>query len=247
MKEHPVLITGLLFAVTNIAPICIGQDKRLTDDTNRGASQTVQSNIRAGKDEGRPQLHQRYPRYRLQSGDVIDLAFRYTKEFDQKVTIQPDGYVQLKGLPHDLHIEGLTVPELIENLQTAYAKILHDPVISVTLQDFEKPYFVAGGQVGHPGKFDLRGETTATQAIQIAGGFTDYAKVSQILLFRRYANDWMEVKVLNLKSMLKGRNAQEDAILQPGDMLFVPKSALGKIDRFLPRSSVGTYFSPSKF
>ncbi len=243
MKEHPLLVTGLLIALTNVTPICVAQDKRQTDDTNRGASETTQRSVRASKDEGRPQLHQRYPRYRLQSGDVIDLGFRYTKEFDQEVTVQPDGYIQLKGLSNDVHVEGLTVPELVETLQTAYAKVLHDPVISVTLEDFEKPYFVAGGQVGHPGKFDLRGETTATQAIQIAGGFTDYAKVSQILLFRRYSNDWMEVKVLNLKSMLKGKNVQEDAILHPGDMLFVPKSTLGKIDRFLPRSSVGTYFS----
>lgn len=242
MKDHFLLITGLLVVMTNAMPSCVAQDKRPTADATKTASQTV---LGASKDEERPQLHSRYPRYRLQSGDVLDLTFRYTKEFNQKVTIQPDGFIQLKGLANDIHVEGLTVPELIETLQGAYAKSLHDPVISVTLADFEKPYFVAGGQVGHPGKFDLRGETTVTQAVQIAGGFTDYAKVSQILLFRRYSSDWMEVKVLNLKSMLKGKHLQEDTTLRPGDMLFVPKSTLGKIDRFLPRTSLGTYFSPS--
>ena len=178
-------------------------------------------------DPDRPQLHERNPRYRLESGDILELAFRYTPEFDQEVTVQPDGYVQLKGL------------------QKAYSNTLHDPVISVVLREFEKPYFIAGGQVSKPGKYDLRGRTTATQAVAIAGGFSEYSKNSQVLLFRRYNDDLMEVKVLNLNKVLKDKNYQEDLQLQPGDMLYVPKTFMAKIDRFLPRSSLGTYFSPA--
>ena len=159
--------------------------------------------------------------------------------------MQPDGFVELKGLQNDLHIQGLTVPEVIEALKHAYVDVLHDPVISVVLRDFEKPYFVAGGQVGKPGKYDLRGATSATQAIAIAGGFVDFAKNKQVLLFRRYSDDMVEVKVLNLKRVLKNKDPREDLMLQPGDMLYVPKTAMAAIDRFLPRTSMGTYFSPA--
>ena len=196
-------------------------------------------------DPDRPQLHERNPRYRLESGDILELAFRYTPEFDQEVTVQPDGYVQLKGLQNDVHIQGQTVPEVIETLKKAYSNTLRDPVISVVLREFEKPYFIAGGQVSKPGKYDLRGRTSATQAIAIAGGFSEYSKNSQVLLFRRYNDDLMEVKVLNLNKVLKDKNYQEDLQLQPGDMLYVPKTFMAKIDRFLPRSSLGTYFSPA--
>jgi polysaccharide export outer membrane protein len=199
----------------------------------------------ADSDPNRPQPHERNPRYRLESGDILELAFRYTPEFDQEVTVQPDGYVQLKGLQNDVHIQGQTVPEVIDTLKNAYSNTLRDPVISVVLREFEKPYFIAGGQVGKPGKYDLRGRTTATQAIAIAGGFSEYSKNSQVLLFRRYNDDWMEVKVLNLNKVLKDKNYQEDLQLQPGDMLYVPKTFMAKIDRFLPRSSLGTYFSPA--
>lgn len=192
----------------------------------------------------RPQLHQRNPRYRIGSGDIMELSFRYTPEFDQEVTVQPDGFVQLKGLQNDVHIQGLTVPEVIDSLKKAYADVLHDPVISVVLRDFEKPYFIAGGQVGKPGKYDLRGSTTATQAVAIAGGFADFSKNTQVLLFRHYSDDLVEVKVLNLNRVLKDKKYAEDMQLQPGDMLFVPKTFMAKIDRFLPRSSLGTYFSP---
>ena len=40
------------------------------------------------------QLHHR-PIYTLHTGDVIVLNYRYTPEFNQTVTVQPDGYVNL--------------------------------------------------------------------------------------------------------------------------------------------------------
>lgn len=202
------------------------------------------NNAAPGTAADRPQLHQRNPRYRIGSGDIMELSFRYTPEFDQEVTVQPDGFVQLKGIQNDVHIQGLTVPEVIESLKKAYADVLHEPVISVVLRDFEKPYFIAGGQVGKPGKYDLRGTTTATQAVAIAGGFSDFSKNTQVLLFRHYSDDLVEVRVLNLNRVLKDKKYAEDMQLQPGDMLFVPKTFMAKIDRFLPRSSLGTYFSP---
>ena len=62
----------------------------------------------------------------------------------------------LKGIG-SIFVEGQTVPELTETLKAAYAKTLHDPVITVALKDFDKPYFIAAGQVTKPGKYDLRG------------------------------------------------------------------------------------------
>jgi polysaccharide export outer membrane protein len=194
-------------------------------------------------DASRPELHQRYPRYRIGANDLMDLTFRYTPEFNQEVMVQPDGYVQLRGLPADVHAQGLTVVQFTDELQKQYSKILHDPVINIVLKDFDKPYFIAGGLVGKPGKYDLRGTTTASQAIAIAGGFADGAKNSQVVLFRRYSDEWMETKVLDLKTVSKGKNLNEDTVLQPGDMLFVPKSTFAKIEKFLPRPSVGSYFS----
>jgi hypothetical protein len=37
----------------------------------------------------------------------------------------------------------------------------------------------------------------------------------------------------------------EDLHLRPGDMLYVPKSGLGKIRRYIPVASTGTYFNPT--
>jgi len=190
-----------------------------------------------------PQLHRRDPRYVLSRDDVLQLDFALTPEFNQTVTVQPDGYITLLGAG-DLHVEGQTVPDVTQSIRAAYAKTVHNPILTVRLTDFEKPYFIAGGEVGHPGKFDLRGDTTLTQAVAIAGGFTEASKHSQVWLFRRVSNDWVETQQFNLKIMLKSGNLHEDALLRPGDMLYVPKNTLSKIKRFLPVETLGSYFSP---
>jgi polysaccharide biosynthesis/export protein len=185
-------------------------------------------------------FQQRFPRYKLEFGDQFDVSFELSPEFNQSVTVQPDGYITLRGAG-DVHVEGQTVPELTETLRRAYGKILNAPLISVVLKDFEKPYFIADGQVGKPGKYELRGDTTLTQAIAIAGGFQETAKHSQVLLFRRVDSDWVSAKIINVKEMEKKGNLHEDPYLHPGDMLFVPKNRFSKIRPFLPSASMGTF------
>ena len=187
-----------------------------------------------------PQLQQRDSRYHLAAGDTFDVSFELSPEFNQSVVVQPDGYETLKAVG-DVKVTGQTVPELTQTLRTAYGKMLNDPLIVVALKDFEKPYFVADGQVAHPGKYDMRGAVTLTQAVAIAGGFTDAAKHSQVLLFRRVNDQWLSAKIFNIKDMEKRRDLHEDPTLHPGDMVIVPKNALSKIKPFIPNSGLGAY------
>lgn len=204
-----------------------------------GAGGDEDQNARAGPQ----QFAQRRPRYLLQPGDVLDLDFPLSPEFNQTLTIAPDGYITLRGVG-GLYVKGSTVPGLTNSLTHAYGSILHEPVINVEIRDFQKPYFVAGGQVGHPGKYDLREDTTVSEAIAIAGGLTPKSKSSEVLLFRRSTPGFVEVKKIDLKKILRAGDFQEDSYLRPGDMLFVPQNAISKIERFLPTSSLSMYFNP---
>jgi polysaccharide export outer membrane protein len=185
-------------------------------------------------------LRRRDSRYHLESEDILDLQFQSTPEFNQTVTVQPDGYITLKEVG-DVQVEGETLPELRHTLQTAYARILANPVVSVDLKDFQRPYFMALGQVARPGKYDLRGVTTVSEAVAMAGGFTPQAKHSQILLFRRVNDRWSSVTKLDLKHMLKSRNLSEDLTLSPGDMLYIPQSTISKVKSYVPTPSMGMY------
>jgi polysaccharide biosynthesis/export protein len=245
MKTWTFCLQILTFSVILCAPMLTagGQNalipSKLTDRQPDASDKASVSESDSG-------LHKRNWRYRINPSDTLELTFPLTPEFNQTVTVQPDGYITLR-MVGDLQASGQTLPELTESIKVAYSKILRDPEITVDPRDFEKPYFTVGGQVGKPGKFDWRADVTLIQAIAIAGGFTDASKHSQVLLFRRVSDQWTEARIINVKKMMSSRNIQEDPDLKPGDMLFVPKNALSKIKPFLPTSSLGMYASPPIF
>jgi len=212
-----------------------------------GGSSTTAAKPGGADGQGNPSLGgQRHPLYRLRSSDVVEISFTVAPEFNQALTVQPDGYVMLKDAGM-LAVEGLNLQEFGEAVQKAYQGYLHDPQVAVLLKDFEHPYFIVGGEVGKPGKYELRSDTTVGEAVQIAGGLTPQAKHSQVVLFRRVNDDLVETRLLNLKKMLKERSLGEDAHLRPGDMVFVPQNTISKIDRYLTRSTLSMYLSPTQF
>ena len=191
-------------------------------------------------------IQRRNPRYRVSPDDTLSISFPLSPELDQTmVLVQPDGYINLQGA-ESIYIKGMTVPEIVEALKKAYSDTLHNPIISVDLTDVQKPFFLVSGQVGKPGEYDLRHDTTVTEAIAIAGGFASTAK-TQVFLFHRVSNDWVEVKKLSLKDILHGKNANEDAQLSSGDMIFVPEKFITNFRKYVPYSingTAGTYLNP---
>jgi len=261
LKTSFVSLLKAALLLTAVATFCAAQEKALSSPPRAAAPAASKSatadpagdpasghpappdtpaTSAANPAPGSKDFKDRSPRYHIEPGDSFDVSFELSPEFNQTVSVQPDGFVTLRGIG-DLKVAGETVPELTASLRMAYSKILSAPLISVALKDFEKPYFIADGQVAKPGKYEMHGQMTLVQAIAVAGGFNSSAKHSQVVLFRRVDDQWTEAKLINVKKMQKTGNLSEDPFLHPGDMLFVPKSALSKIDRYIPNLSMGTY------
>ena len=87
----------------------------------------------------------------------------------------------------------------------------------------------------------MRGNLTLTEAIAIAGGFTEMSKHSRspIGIAAPMTSGPFAKNFSNLKEMEQKGDLHEDPLLHPGDMLFVPKNALSKIKPFLPYTGVG--------
>lgn len=185
-------------------------------------------------------------RYRITPGDVIELRFPFVPELDQTLSVQPDGYVTLREAG-DLRVQGRTLPQLRADVTEAYMPFVRDPVFTAVLKEFEKPYLVAAGEVSKPGRYELRGATTLTQAIAYAGGGTKNAKMSEVVIFRPFTEDAVSVKQIDVKAMFDKRDLSEDPLLRPGDTIFLSKSALGKMEPVLSKISLGIYFNPFQF
>ena len=182
-------------------------------------------------------------RYRLQPGDVFEVQFRYSPEFNQTVTVQPDGYVSLE-VGGDLKVAGLTIEQAHAAILKKASSRLQDPIATIVLKEFQKPYFVIAGEVSLPGKIEMRERVTALQAIMLAGGMKETARSAQVVVFRRINTDTAEVKLLNLKSVRRTADLENDLTLQPGDMVFVPRDKISRIERFMKLASVAAFMTP---
>lgn len=182
-------------------------------------------------------------RYKLNPGDVIEVIYRYTPEFNQTVTIQPDGYVMLE-IVGELKISNLTVEQARRKILENAVKRLKEPVVNLLLKEFQKPYFVVSGEVVSPGKFEMNQNVTALQAVLLAGGFKDSAKSSQIVVFRKINSDTAEVKIVNLKGIRKTGDLEQDFPLEAGDMILVPRNMITKVERFMKFTSIADIFRP---
>ena len=209
-----------------------------------GGSSTTAATAGGADGQGNPLLGgKRHPLYRLRPSDVVEISFAVAPEFNQTLTVQPDGYVMLKDAGM-VEVEDLNLEQFTDAVQKAYRGYLHDPQVGVALKDFDRPYFIVGGEVGKPGKYELRSDTTVTEAVEIAGGLTQQSKHSQVVLFRRVNDNLMETRLLDLKKMLKEKSLQEDAHLQPGDLIFVPQNTISKIARFIAKPSASMFAAP---
>jgi polysaccharide export outer membrane protein len=182
-------------------------------------------------------------RYTLNAGDVLDIQYRYTPEFNQTVIVQPDGFISLQ-IGGDVKVVGRDLVQ-VRNLILAQVKTrLESPEITVILKEFQRPFVVVAGEVAQPGRLEMREKMTAVQAVMMAGGFKDSAKSSQILVFRKLNADTAEVRSLNFKTLTRTTDLENDLTLQPGDMILVPRNRLSKLERYVRIASLATFLNP---
>ena len=181
--------------------------------------------------------------YTLHVGDVISLTYRLTPEFNETVTVQPDGCVNLQ-IVGNVKVSGLTLDQVHSKIVGLASNQLNHPELALTLKQFEQPYVVVAGEVDKPGKIELHDDTTALQAVMLAGGFKDSARDTQVILFRHINSDMAEVHRLNLHDIKKQSQLERDTELEPGDMLLVTRNKMEHLSRFMKASNLGVYFNP---
>jgi polysaccharide export outer membrane protein len=175
---------------------------------------------------------------------MLDLNYRLTPEFNQTVTIGPDGHADL-DVAGDLKLGGLTIEQAHDLIVQKDSSRLKNPELNLVLKDFQKPYVVVAGEVLQPGRIEMREDMTAMQAVLLAGGFRSTAYDTQVLVYRGLNTGNPQVKEINLHHLKKPSQMEHDFALQPGDMLLVPRNRMAHVSDSMKAVGLGMYFDPT--
>jgi len=159
--------------------------------------------------------------YVIGAQDVLAIDVWREPEISRSVPVRPDGKISLP-LVGDLTVSGLTPRVLQTRLESALNEFINRPQVTVIIQEANSRKFYIMGQVEKPGTYSLATHVAVLDALAMAGGFRDFAKVRQIYLLRLQPDGSRKRVYFDYKAAVNGKSTYRDIELQPGDTLVVP-------------------------
>ena len=148
--------------------------------------------------------------YKLGADDVISVSVFDEPDLSlREVRVSSTGTIAMP-LIGQVDVKGLSIAQAEQAIHNLYlGDYLKKPDITVTIVEYRQ--FYVNGEVSKPGGYSYREGMTVQRAITLAGGFTERASRSKILLVRENSNG-MPVTV------------ELTTPVQPGDVITVEES-----------------------
>jgi polysaccharide export outer membrane protein len=130
--------------------------------------------------------------------------------------VRPDGKITL-GLGGEVQAAGLTPDALGKKITEVLSNFVNSPQVTVSVQQVNSKRYYISGEVNRSGVFPMVMPTTILEALVNAGGFRDFANSKKIVILRG-------TKRLNFnyKEVIKGKNLEQNVLLENGDHIVVP-------------------------
>ena len=121
-------------------------------------------------------------KYRIGADDVLDINVFAAPELNRQVRVSSGGEISLPVLGQ-IRASGLTPAELESSLQDLLRRTyMKDPHVSVFVRDLQSHPVSVMGAVKMPGVFQVRGPKTLLEVLSLAGGLSDDAGDSAIIM-----------------------------------------------------------------
>jgi len=158
--------------------------------------------------------------YQIGPEDVLDVAVWNNPAISRTTPVRPDGMISLPLL-NDVQAAGLTPMQLRDDIAKKLTEYLPNPEVSVIVREVNHFKVSVLGEVKKPGRYDFKGQASVLDAIALAGGLSDFAARSKILVLRNEGNGTKRIPV-NYNKIVSSSAEQDDVQLKPGDIVLVP-------------------------
>ena len=158
--------------------------------------------------------------YKIGPQDVLRIDVWKEPDISRVIPVRPDGKITVPLL-NDVQASGLTAMQLAASLRDGFSKYLTSPQVTVTVSEINSRRVYLTGELTRPGAIPLLPNMTVLQALATGGGFTQFARLKNIYVMR--TEDGKQVKhPFNYKEVVKGNLAEQNILLQSGDVIVVP-------------------------
>ncbi len=158
--------------------------------------------------------------YKIGPEDLLDVAVWNNTAISRAVPVRPDGKISLPLL-NDVQAAGLTPMQLREVLAKKLTDYMPTPEVSVIVKEVHSFKVSVLGEVKKAGQYELKSRTTVLDVVALAGGFTEFAARSRIVILRPNGTSVKRVS-FNYNKAIAPDAGLEDLFLQPGDVVVVP-------------------------
>jgi polysaccharide export outer membrane protein len=153
--------------------------------------------------------------------DVLAIDVWREPEISRVEPVRPDGRITLP-LIGEVRASGKTPSALGHEIGRKLSDYIHDPAVTVIVKEANSHRFNIIGDVLRPGSYSLDGPMTVLDAIAVAGGFREFAKLTRIYVVRRKADGASERIRFNYKAAVRGNQRELNLRLESGDTVIVP-------------------------
>jgi polysaccharide biosynthesis/export protein len=155
--------------------------------------------------------------YRIGAEDLLQVSVWKNEALSRTVPVRPDGKISLP-LVNDVQAAGLTALELRDVLTRKLAEYMPNPEVSVIVSDIRSFKVSVIGEVVKPGRYELKSWTTVLDVLAMAGGFTQFASRSKIVILHPEGATMKRIP-FNYNRIA---GEQENFYLRNGDIVLVP-------------------------
>lgn len=158
--------------------------------------------------------------YRIGPEDVLQISVWKNEALSRTVPVRPDGQISLPLL-NDVPVAGLTPMELREALIQKLAPYMPSAEVSVIVTEVKSFKVSVIGDVPKPDRYELRSAATVMDVLAMAGGPTEFASRSHIVVLRTSGQKVQRLP-FDYNKVSAGDTRQENFLLRPGDIVVVP-------------------------
>ena len=181
------------------------------NNTDRQMSSTTSSEEVQGEEEDHLSF--------IGAGDKINIQVYNEKELSGIYQVSPEGYITFPFIG-EIKVDGLNIFTLATKISSKLKEgYLKEPNVTVLVEEFVSKRIFVLGQVKKAGSFPIRRRMSVIEAISLAGGFTNLADLSNVVVTRKGGDGREKRFIVDIKSIVNG--AKENFYLDAGDIVFV--------------------------